>query len=99
MIITDFLQQLHQPVIQRQRRHDRLIPLASLLELIHVQAPVLILVHHAEDLLDSLLRRVLVFGQFDHGPDLATWLAGLSFRYGSICTILYMASTICSISS
>ena len=44
--------------------------LAAYLELLHVEGTVLVLVHHAEDLLDALLRSVFVFGEFDHGADL-----------------------------
>jgi hypothetical protein len=64
----------YQSVVQRQGRHNGLVALAALLELGHVQAAVLVLVHHAEDLPDSLLRRVFVLGQFDHGADLGPQL-------------------------
>merc|ERR1712130_92085 len=56
----------HQAVVERQCRYDCLVALASFLELGHVQRPILILIHHAKDLLHALLRRVLVLGQFYH---------------------------------
>lgn len=61
---------LHQTIVKRKRRDNRLIALGALLELGHVQAAVLVLVHHAEDLAHSLLGCVFVFGKLDHGADL-----------------------------
>jgi len=40
------------------------------LELLHVERAILVLVHHAENLLDTLFRSVFVLGEFDHGTDL-----------------------------
>jgi hypothetical protein len=44
--------------------------LVAYLELLHVEGAVLVFVHHAEDLLDTLFGSVFVFGEFDHGADL-----------------------------
>jgi hypothetical protein len=40
------------------------------LELLHVEGAILVLVHHAEDLLDALFGCVFVFWELDHGSDL-----------------------------
>ena len=44
--------------------------MVAYLELLHVEGAVLVLVHHAEDLLDALFGSVFVFREFDHGSDL-----------------------------
>ena len=49
-------------VVKRQGRYDGLVALATLLEFLHVEAAVLVLVHHAEDLADALLGGVFVLG-------------------------------------
>jgi len=61
---------LYEAVVERQGRHNRLVALGAFLELGHIQAAVLILVHHPEDLAHALLGRVLVFGQLHHGTNL-----------------------------
>jgi hypothetical protein len=55
-----------QAIIERECRHYGLISLTALLEFGHIEASILVLVHHAEDLPYPLLRRVFVFGQLDH---------------------------------
>lgn len=57
---------LHQSVVQAQRLHDGRVLLGSLLELVEREAVVLVQVHVAEDLIDTLLGRVLVLGEGDH---------------------------------
>jgi hypothetical protein len=68
---------LHQSVVERQRRYNGLVPLAALLELLHVQRAVFVLVHHVEDLLHPLLRGVFIFWQLDHGADLHKYFVSL----------------------
>jgi hypothetical protein len=57
-------------VVETQGTNDRLIPFAAFFELVHVKTAILILVHHLEDLLDSFLRCVFVFGELNHRTDL-----------------------------
>lgn len=63
---TGYRPPLHQTIVKRERRDNGLVALGALLELSHVEATVLVLVHHPEDLTNSLLGRVFVFGEFDH---------------------------------
>ena len=44
--------------------------LVAYLELLHIEGAILVLVHHAENLLDALLGSVFVFREFNHGADL-----------------------------
>lgn len=57
---------LYQPVVQGESADNGLVTLAALLELLNVQAAILILVHHTKDLPHPLLRRVLVFWKLHH---------------------------------
>jgi hypothetical protein len=52
----------HLVAAQAQRLHDPRIRLAAIPELLESQTIVVILVHLVENLIDSLLRRVLVLG-------------------------------------
>lgn len=72
---------LHQPVIQGQGTDDRLIPFTAFLELLDIETPILILVHHSKDLFDAFLWRVFVFRQLNHRPDL--YRGGLAIKHHS----------------
>lgn len=57
---------LNESIIERESLHDSRVLLGSLLELVKREAVVLVQVHVAEDLVDALLGRVLVFWERDH---------------------------------
>ena len=52
------------------QRHHQLSHRALSQQILHVQAAVLVLVYHAEDLLDALLRGVFVGRELDPGSEL-----------------------------
>lgn len=55
-----------QAIIQRECRYYSLVSLAAFLEFGHIEASILVLIHHSEYLPDSLLGRIFVFWQLDH---------------------------------
>lgn len=69
-LFTPTRNRLNKSIVQGERRDDSLITLAAFLELFQVEATILILIHHAENLADALLGGIFVLGQLDHGADL-----------------------------
>lgn len=61
---------LNQSVVKRQGTDDSFVPFAAFFELLDVEAAILILVHHPEDLPYALLRGIFVLREFHHGSNL-----------------------------
>ena len=60
----------HKAIVERERGYNGFVALAAFLELFHVEAAILVFIHHAEDLLNSLLRCVFISRELHHGSDL-----------------------------
>lgn len=57
---------LYQAVVKGESTDDGLVAFAPFFEFLNVQAAILILVHHVEDLLYAFFGRIFVFGELDH---------------------------------